>query len=75
MLKEQQMSAEGSSQVNNISINAANEKLYDMEPKEKLVEALLPGLTYDKVIGMMHVRKGRVRRLMICFESLLTIFL
>lgn len=58
MLKEQQM-AEGSSDIN-IPMNAANEKLYEMEPKEKLVEALLPGLTYDKIIGMMNVRKGRV---------------
>lgn len=58
MLKEQQM-AEGSSDIN-IPTHAANEKLYELEPKEKLVEALLPGLTYDKIIGMMNVRKGRV---------------
>lgn len=58
MLKEQQM-AEGSSDTNTPT-NAANEKMFELEPKEKLIEALLPGLTYDKIIGMMNVRKGRV---------------
>lgn len=58
MLKEQQM-AEGSTE-NNVPTNAANEKVYELEPKEKLIEALLPGLTQDKIIGMMNVRKGRV---------------
>lgn len=51
--------AEGSPE-NSVPTNAANEKLYELEPKEKLIEALLPGLTQDKIIGMMNVRKGRV---------------
>lgn len=58
MLKEQQM-AEGNPD-NNVPTNAANEKTFELEPKEKLIEALLPGLTHDKIIGMMNVRKGRV---------------
>lgn len=59
MLKEQQM-MEGFTTSNINSTNAANEKFSELEPKEKLIEALLPGLTQDKIIGMMNVRKGRV---------------
>ena len=44
--------------------NAANEKpSVELESKDKLLEAILTGLTQDKIIGMMNVRKGRVSSL------------
>lgn len=44
------------------AINPAlkNKFAYELEPKEVLLARLIAGLTHDKVVAMMNVRKGKV---------------
>ena len=57
-------SIDGKTESTSTSLNSSiSEKYsaYELESKDKLLAKLLPCLTLDKIIGMMGVRKGKVR--------------